>query len=71
MARARASPEQTSWWAADSQIIGSDDTVMIGGSCPRPFKNVIVCATGVLDKVRGFCSKEIENDAIPDAASTI
>ncbi|KAJ7886140.1 hypothetical protein B0H14DRAFT_3856655 [Mycena olivaceomarginata] len=50
MARARASPEQTSWWAADSQIIGSDDTVMIGGSCPRPFKNVIVCATGVLDK---------------------
>ncbi|KAJ7226651.1 hypothetical protein B0H12DRAFT_241686 [Mycena haematopus] len=52
MARARdASPEQTSWWAADSQqMVGSDDTVMIGGSCPRPFKNVVVCATGVADK---------------------
>ncbi|KAJ7717074.1 hypothetical protein DFH07DRAFT_907349 [Mycena maculata] len=23
---------------------------MLGGSCPRPFKNVVVCATGVLDK---------------------
>lgn len=51
MARARASPEHTSCWAEDSQIVGSDDTVMLGGSCPRPFKNVVVCATGVLDKV--------------------
>ncbi|KAJ7446893.1 hypothetical protein B0H11DRAFT_2083694 [Mycena galericulata] len=50
MARARASPEPTSCWAEDSQIVGSDDTVMLGGSCPRPFRNVIVCATGVLDK---------------------
>ncbi|KAJ7080284.1 hypothetical protein C8R43DRAFT_1052981, partial [Mycena crocata] len=36
----------------DSQIIGSDDTVMLGGSCPRPYRNVVVCATGVLDKIR-------------------
>ncbi|KAJ7123099.1 hypothetical protein C8R44DRAFT_919020 [Mycena epipterygia] len=50
MARARASPEPTSCWAEDSQIVGSDDTVMLGGSCPRPFKNVVVCATGVSDK---------------------
>ncbi|KAJ7449521.1 hypothetical protein FB451DRAFT_1287192 [Mycena latifolia] len=50
MARARASPEHTSCWVQDSQIVGSDDTVMLGGSCPRPFKNVVVCATGVLDK---------------------
>jgi hypothetical protein len=53
MARARASPEPTSCWAEDSQIVGSDDTVMIGGSC-RPFKNVVICATGVLDKVSPF-----------------
>jgi hypothetical protein len=51
MARARASPEHTSCWVEDSQIVGSDDTIMLGGSCPRPFKNVVVCATGVLDKV--------------------
>ncbi|KAJ7879845.1 hypothetical protein B0H13DRAFT_2345907 [Mycena leptocephala] len=49
MARARASPEPTNCWAEDSQIVGGDDTVMSGGSC-RPFKNVVVCATGVLDK---------------------
>ncbi|KAJ6531543.1 hypothetical protein B0H10DRAFT_2150634 [Mycena sp. CBHHK59/15] len=49
MARARTSPEHTSCWAEDSQI-GSDDTAMIVGSCPRPFKGVVVCATGVLDK---------------------
>ncbi|KAJ7638247.1 hypothetical protein FB45DRAFT_902376 [Roridomyces roridus] len=48
-AKARASPEP-SCWAQDSQLIGSDDTVMPSGSCPRPFKGVIVCATGVLDK---------------------
>ncbi|KAK7053729.1 hypothetical protein R3P38DRAFT_2851788 [Favolaschia claudopus] len=45
-----ASPEQTSWWAPDSQIVGSDDTVMTGGSCPRPFKNFVICATGISDK---------------------
>ncbi|KAJ6463033.1 hypothetical protein C8R47DRAFT_84724 [Mycena vitilis] len=50
MARAHAPPEPTSCWAEDSQIVGSDDTVMIGGSCPRPFRNVVVCATGVVDK---------------------
>ncbi|KAJ7236947.1 hypothetical protein C8J57DRAFT_1728118 [Mycena rebaudengoi] len=51
MARARAlTPEPTSYWAEDSQIVGSDDTIMLGGSCPRPFKGVVVCATGVLDK---------------------
>ncbi|KAJ7077914.1 hypothetical protein B0H15DRAFT_861404 [Mycena belliarum] len=50
MVRARASPEHTSCWVDDSQIVGSDDTIMVGGSCPRPFKNVVVCATGVVDK---------------------
>ncbi|KAJ7047936.1 hypothetical protein C8F04DRAFT_1023030, partial [Mycena alexandri] len=55
MARARAaSPEAASCWAQDSQIVGSDDTVLIGGSCPRPFRNVVVCATGVLDKPELF-----------------
>ncbi|KAJ7174295.1 hypothetical protein C8R46DRAFT_1080571 [Mycena filopes] len=55
MARARAaSPEAASCWAQDSQIVGSDDTVMLGGSCPRPFRNVVVCATGVLDKPELF-----------------
>jgi hypothetical protein len=29
---------------------------MIGGSC-RPFKNVVVCATGVLDKVSPFSER--------------
>jgi hypothetical protein len=29
MARARASPEPTSYWAEDSRIVGGDDTVMI------------------------------------------
>ncbi|KAJ7717673.1 hypothetical protein B0H16DRAFT_1433724 [Mycena metata] len=55
MARARpASPEAASCWAQDSQIVGSDDTVLIGGSCPRPFRNVVVCATGILDKPELF-----------------
>ncbi|KAJ6473241.1 hypothetical protein C8R45DRAFT_409750 [Mycena sanguinolenta] len=55
MAQARGTSPQMSYWAADSQqIVGSDDTVMIGGSCPRPFKNVVVCATGVVDKTSLF-----------------
>ncbi|KAJ6473235.1 hypothetical protein C8R45DRAFT_835441, partial [Mycena sanguinolenta] len=55
MAQARGSSPQMSYWAADSQqIVGSDDAVMIGGSCPRPFKNVVVCATGVVDKTSLF-----------------
>ncbi|KAJ7137826.1 hypothetical protein C8R44DRAFT_337819 [Mycena epipterygia] len=50
MARARASPEPTSCWAEDSRVVAVDDTVLLGGSSPRPFKNVVVCATGLPDK---------------------
>ncbi|KAJ7047172.1 hypothetical protein C8F04DRAFT_1387638 [Mycena alexandri] len=50
MARARAaSPEATSCWVQDTPIVATNDTQMIGGSCPRPFKSVVVCATGVPD----------------------
>jgi DNA replication regulator DPB11 len=39
-------------WAQDSQI-GSDDTSVFD-LCPRPFKGVVICATGVVDKVCSF-----------------
>ncbi|TFK73235.1 hypothetical protein BDN72DRAFT_956649 [Pluteus cervinus] len=35
-------------WAEDSQL-GSDDTVL-PDVCPRPFKKVVLCATGISDK---------------------
>ncbi|KAL0945523.1 hypothetical protein HGRIS_001005 [Hohenbuehelia grisea] len=35
-------------WAEDSQL-GSDDTAVVD-FCPRPFKGVVICATGVQDK---------------------
>ncbi|KAJ7179690.1 hypothetical protein C8R46DRAFT_887718 [Mycena filopes] len=55
MALARAaSPEAASFWAQDSQIVDGGDTVILGDSCPRPFKNVVICATGVLDKPELF-----------------
>ncbi|KAJ7766878.1 hypothetical protein B0H16DRAFT_374721 [Mycena metata] len=55
MARARAaSPDATSCWVRDTPVVASNDTQMIGGSCPRPFKNVVVCATGVSDKPELF-----------------
>ncbi|KAJ6581823.1 hypothetical protein B0H19DRAFT_517938 [Mycena capillaripes] len=50
MARARASPEHTSCWTEEGQINGEEDKAIIGGSCPRPFKNVVICVTGILDK---------------------
>ncbi|KAF8190003.1 hypothetical protein K438DRAFT_1971489 [Mycena galopus ATCC 62051] len=50
MARARGSPEPTSYWDPDSQKTTIEDTVIPSGSCPRPFKNIVVCSTGVLDK---------------------
>ncbi|KAF7348440.1 hypothetical protein MVEN_01361000 [Mycena venus] len=51
MARARASPEPSSYWDnQETQIATTEEPAIIGGSCPRPFKNVVVCATGVLDK---------------------
>ncbi|KAJ7301135.1 hypothetical protein DFH08DRAFT_907203 [Mycena albidolilacea] len=54
MARARGSPDP-SYWDQDSQTTSTEDTVTLGGgSCPRPFKNVVVCATGALDKAPLF-----------------
>jgi hypothetical protein len=36
-------------WVEESQA-GSDDASVLD-LCPRPFKNIVVCATGVVDKV--------------------
>lgn len=41
---------EESCWAEDTQV-GSDDTTVLD-LCPRPFKGVVICATGVPDKVR-------------------
>lgn len=38
--------------AEDSQV-GSDDTTFTD-SCPRPFKGLVLCATGIKDKARGL-----------------
>ncbi|KAF7336075.1 hypothetical protein MSAN_02321500 [Mycena sanguinolenta] len=50
MARARASPEPASYWSPDSQTARVEDTVVFGGSSALPFKNVVVCSTGAVDK---------------------
>ncbi|KAJ7656292.1 hypothetical protein DFH06DRAFT_468904 [Mycena polygramma] len=47
MVRARASPEHTSCWAEESEI-AEDNTAISGGT--RPFKSVVLCATGAVDK---------------------
>ncbi|KAF7331558.1 hypothetical protein MKEN_00035100 [Mycena kentingensis (nom. inval.)] len=49
----RVSPD-ASLYIEDTQIIGSDDTISYGASCPRPFKNFIICATGIQDKTSIF-----------------
>ncbi|CAK5276337.1 unnamed protein product [Mycena citricolor] len=56
VARAARIPERenSECFIQDSQIVGSDDTVMLSGSCPRPFRHVVVCATGVADKTSLF-----------------
>jgi len=36
-------------WAQETQP-GSDDTSPLD-LCPRPFKGLVICATGILDKV--------------------
>ena len=41
-------PLEESCWAADTQA-GSDDTILLD-LCPRPFKGIVICATGVPDK---------------------
>ena len=38
-------------WAQETQL-GSDDTMLLD-RCPRPFKGIVICATGIPDKVRG------------------
>ncbi|KAF5379657.1 hypothetical protein D9615_005773 [Tricholomella constricta] len=40
--------ESSVCWAQDSQL-GSDDTSIVD-VCPRPFKGVVLCATGIVDK---------------------
>nr|GAT48402.1 predicted protein [Mycena chlorophos] len=67
--RPAPSPEPSGLFIEDSQIIGSDDTVMLPGSCPRPFKNVVLCATGVADKTAIF-KLAIELGASPYSAFT-
>lgn len=37
-------------WAQETQL-GSDDTILLD-RCPRPFKGLVICATGIPDKVR-------------------
>ncbi|KAF7313345.1 hypothetical protein HMN09_00490100 [Mycena chlorophos] len=67
--RPAPSPEPSGLFIEDSQIIGSDDTVMLPGTCPRPFKNVVLCATGVADKTAIF-KLAIELGASPYSAFT-
>ncbi|KAJ6486725.1 hypothetical protein C8R45DRAFT_995644 [Mycena sanguinolenta] len=50
MARARASPEPASYWNPDNETTKVEDTVVPGGSSALPFKNVVVCSTGAVDK---------------------
>lgn len=37
-------------WAQETQL-GSDDTMLLD-RCPRPFKGLVICATGIPDKVK-------------------
>lgn len=39
-------------WVQDSDEIKEPETQAGVDTCPRPFKGVILCATGVVDKVR-------------------
>ncbi|PPR02379.1 hypothetical protein CVT24_011721 [Panaeolus cyanescens] len=54
-------------WAAETQA-GSDDTAQLD-TCPRPFKNVVICATGVTDKPTIF-KQAVELGAVPTPAFT-
>ncbi|KAJ7062949.1 hypothetical protein C8F01DRAFT_1251743 [Mycena amicta] len=65
----RVSPDPEPCYIQDSQIVASDDTVMLPGTCPRPFKNVILCATGILDKATVF-KFAVELGASPISAFT-
>jgi DNA replication regulator DPB11 len=47
----RARETQTAGWAQDSE--GEDGDASTMDTCPRPFKGVVLCATGIADKVRG------------------
>ncbi|KAF8872587.1 hypothetical protein BD779DRAFT_1613786 [Infundibulicybe gibba] len=67
-ARAAAASQFTSTcWAQDSQL-GSDDTNIVD-LCPRPFKGVVVCATGVADKPTLF-KQALELGAVSVSAFT-
>ncbi|KAF9048823.1 hypothetical protein BJ165DRAFT_1580170 [Panaeolus papilionaceus] len=54
-------------WAEETQP-GSDDMALVD-SCPRPFKNVVICATGVTDKPTIF-KQAVELGAVPTPAFT-
>jgi DNA replication regulator DPB11 len=47
-------------WAQETQL-GSDDTMLLD-RCPRPFKGLVICATGIPDKVRGAYFIDIIRD---------
>ncbi|KAG5636707.1 hypothetical protein H0H81_007103 [Sphagnurus paluster] len=59
--------ESSVCWAEDSQL-GSDDTGIMD-LCPRPFKGVVLCATGVVDKPTLF-KQAVELGATSTSAFT-
>ncbi|TFK34587.1 hypothetical protein BDQ12DRAFT_726811 [Crucibulum laeve] len=66
-ALSRTESEVSTWWAQDSQV-ASDDTAIMD-TCPRPFRGIIICATGVVDKPTLF-KQAIELGATPVSAFT-
>ncbi|KII84392.1 hypothetical protein PLICRDRAFT_179634 [Plicaturopsis crispa FD-325 SS-3] len=48
-AKAKQRETENSWWAQDSQASVLGDVRRVD-SCPRPFKGVVLCATGIDDK---------------------
>jgi hypothetical protein len=45
---------QSTFWVQDTQVENPEAGAL--DLCPRPFKGVVICATGVSDKVRGTVS---------------
>ncbi|KAK7046773.1 hypothetical protein R3P38DRAFT_3346388 [Favolaschia claudopus] len=52
VARARRStlPEETNEYDVESQAANTEEAPIASGSCPRPFKGLVICATGNVDK---------------------
>jgi hypothetical protein len=55
-------PSNEDCWAQETQL-GSDDAILVD-RCPRPFKGLVICATGIPDKVR-------QHDSYPAYGLTI